>query len=162
MTENRRQNAIAVTTPAPTAQPTIGADGAVENRGQATQDSLAAGDTDTQPATPTNWDNCNEGHCDVNRLGKALLTAATTAGTELAAAQRDLGDRFDQFITTRTPWNLAEAHTLIAFAAQAGLQPEGLSAAVAVSLGKMLESAALLGRLYMEELNKGGDDPDEE
>ena len=82
---------------------------------------------------------------------------AIVAGRELAAAQRELGGGFDAFIRTRTPWQLAEARALIAFAAQAGLTPEGLSAAVTVPLGTVMTAAALLGELYTAEVEHNND-----
>jgi hypothetical protein len=94
---------------------------------------------------------CNVAYCDLLRLLKAAIAAATTAGTELATAMRELGDNFDNFIETRMPLHPAGAHALIRFAADAGLQPDGLTPAIAVPLGRVLEAAALLGGLYLNE-----------
>ena len=89
--------------------------------------------------------------------GQSRIPWLSSPATRLAAAQRELGDGLDAFITTRTPWNLAEARALIAFAAQAGLQPEGLTPAVAVGLGRLLAATAVLGELYTAEVEQVND-----
>jgi hypothetical protein len=94
---------------------------------------------------------CNTAYCDVLRLSKAAAAAAITAGTELAAIERKLGDQFDAFVERQLPLTPAEAHALIHFAADVGLQPDGLSPVIAVPLGRVLSAMALLGGLYLDE-----------
>ncbi len=134
------------------APPTSGGTGTDGENFQPVALENVAGGADQQAATPANWDLVNEAWCDLNRLGKAVDAAVIVAGHELAAAQRELGDGFDAFIRTRTPWNAAEARTLIRFAGQAGLSPERLTAAVAVPLSRVLEAIAVLGQLYTAEV----------
>ncbi len=89
--------------------------------------------------------------CAVLRLVKAMLAALIGAGVELAKVQEELGAGFDEFITTKTPWNMTEVRALVTFAAQAGLSPEGLTPAHDVASARMMAAVALLGRLYTAE-----------
>ena len=125
------------------------ADVAMDDRVPSAPENAEAGTNDPQVATPANWDKCNEGYCDLVRPGKAMVAAAIVAGRELTVAQRELGGGFDAFIRMRTPWNMAEARTLIQFAAQVGLQPEGLTPSVAVPLERVLEAVTLLGNTFL-------------
>jgi hypothetical protein len=118
-----------------------------------------AGGADPQPATPRNWDGCNESYCDLLRLAKATVSAAIIAGNALAAAAEELGDGFDAFITVRTPWGVAEARAVIRFATEVGLQADRLTPAHDVRLARLLTAAALMGHLYLERQDQGDDHP---
>ena len=83
-----------------------GTDG--ENLQPAAPENGAVG-ADQQPVAGANLNEINGTWCDLSRLSKATLAAAIVAGNALAGAERELGDGLDAFITTRTPWNLAEA-----------------------------------------------------
>ena len=105
------------------------------------------------PATAVapNNESINVAWCDAIRNGKAFLAAAIVAGRELATARDELREKFDEFINTKTPFTVPEAHTLIAFEIQAGLTVECLSPAVAVPLSRVLQAVALLGRFFVEQ-----------
>ena len=62
-----------------------------------------------------------------------------------------MGSGFAEFVVTRTPLKIVEARTLIRFAAEVGLQPDALTAAIAVPLSRMFEAVAVLGKLFLEE-----------
>jgi hypothetical protein len=141
-------------TPAATVKATTGTSGAVENCGQTTHNGSVASGTTSQPTGPANLDEINTVWCDLIRLGKAMIAAAITAGSELAAAERELVAGFDTLIATRTPWNLPEARGMIRFAREAGLQRDRLTPAADVALGRMLGAMALLGRVYMEQFGE--------
>jgi hypothetical protein len=85
---------------------------------------------------------------------KAAIAAAVAAGLELAKIQSKLGEGFSEFITTKTMLAVPEARALVRFAAEAGLQPDNLSPAVAVPLARVLDAAALLGGLYLAEVER--------
>lgn len=91
----------------------------------------------------------------VLRLAKAAVATSITAGRELASIAQAQGADFDTMITTRTMLNVAEAKTLIAFAAQPGLQPDRLTPAVAVPFSQVLRAVAMLGDTYMAKVNQG-------
>ncbi len=95
-----------------------------------------------------NLDDCHEGYCNVCRLSKAMILAAITVGTELAAAERQLGIGFPQFVKTRLPLNLPEARAMIDFAKASGLDPERLTPAHDVPLARLLDAVALLVATY--------------
>ena len=79
-------------------------------------------------------------------MTKPMLAAAVTAGCELAKVEQELGADFDEFITSKTPWNVMEARTLISFAARGRLaRPDGLTPAVAVPLSQVFEAVAHIG-----------------
>ena len=109
-------------------------------------------DADAGPRDPTNLDDCREHFCDLLRLLRAANRAAIVAGDTLAKARSELGcDEFPSFVTTRLPWSVPEAETMIRFAQQVGLRAEQLTPAIAVPLARMLEAAGLLGRLHLEQ-----------
>jgi hypothetical protein len=85
------------------------------------------------------------------RLAKATVRVAIIAGNELAAAKRELGDGFDEFVATRMPWNMSEAAAAMRFVKEVGLQPDRLTPAHEVSLARLLEATGLLGGLYLEQ-----------
>jgi hypothetical protein len=93
--------------------------------------------------------------CAMDRLGKALVSAAIVAGRELSSTQHELGDAFPEFVETRTPWALPEALAMIGFAAQPGLELDRLTPVVAVALSQMLKAMAMLGQLYVAEMEQG-------
>ena len=101
----------------------------------------------TDPAA----DRANVAGLAVLRLGKGLLGAAVTAGRELASIEREMGTEFTTCIAAKTMLSVGEARTLINFAARAGLQPEGLTAAAAVPLSRVLGAVALLGNTFQAE-----------
>ena len=140
---NAPTTATAVT-PAGTSPPTstTGADGRTS--------SGVAAVANLDPADPAQA-RANVSGLAVLRLGKGLLGAAVAAGLELANIERQMGTEFPGFIAGSTMLTVVEARTLIAFAARAGLQPEQLTAAHAVSLDRVLRAVALLGRLYLAE-----------
>jgi hypothetical protein len=105
---------------------------------------------------------CNVGYCAVIRLMKALLAAAVTTGIELGRAHEEMNTSFPMFIGTKTPWTLPAARAMVRFAAEAGLQADRLTPADDVALEQMLEKVALLGGLYLAEIEQGHDDADEE
>ena len=92
--------AAALTTKAPT-------DTAAGNN-RATQANLTAAVLDLNP-TDSPTDRCNVAYCAVIRLIKALLAALIGTGTELAAAEREMGAEFPGFVVTKTPLTTAEA-----------------------------------------------------
>jgi len=142
-----------ITTTATTA-PASGGTGANTSTGATPVITRAVADLD--PADPA-ADRANVCFCAVIRLIKAMLAALLGAGMELAKVQQELGTGFNEFITTQTAWNTAEAKTLIQFAAQAGLSPEGLKAAVDVPLGTVMTAMAFLGELYTAEVEHNND-----
>lgn len=124
----------------------------VEERHQppAAQENTTHGVANESPTNPTQ-ERCNVAYCDVLRLSKAMLAAVITLGNELTAAEGEMGSGFAEFVVTRTPLKIVEARTLIRFAAEVGLQPDALTAAIAVPLSRMFEAVAVLGKLFLEE-----------
>ena len=110
----------------------------VEDRPAGTREQVA-GIADLGPTDPPEA-RCNVAGLAVLRLGKATILAAISAGTELAGIEQDLGAELSTFITTKTMLSAGEARTMINFAAQAALTPEGLTPAVAVPLTRVLEA----------------------
>jgi hypothetical protein len=126
-----------------------------DDRERVTHDYPPRSIADINPTDPIQ-DRCNVVFCAVLRLTKAMLAAVIVAGSELAAAERELGAGFPEFVATKTPWTLPAVRAVINFATQAGLRPEGISPAVAVPLARLLEATALLGELYVAEGNGQG------
>lgn len=147
-----------ITTPAPTTattSPTIGAGGTQNCTNGAMVGSTATKLTNI--ATIADLDPTDAPAARANvvglavlRLVKAAIAAAVAAGMELTGIEREVGAGFPAFITTKTMLTVPEARTLIELAARAGLQPDRLTAAVDVPLGRVLEATALLGNLYLQ------------
>jgi hypothetical protein len=142
-------------TPATTARATTGTTVAEDAAGAPAN---PASITDLDPADPFEA-RANVAGLAVLRLGKAMVGATVAAGQVLGRIEQDLGTEFPTFIAAKTMLTAGEARTMVSFAAQAGLQPDGLTAAVAVPLGRVLEAVALLGQLYVAEMEQGDDVP---